>query len=298
MIIVRLKGGLGNQLFQYSAAYALAIQNKDKLKIDTSGFRFTSENRNTYRNFDLENFSISAEIAKPDEISKMRNPLGIISKLYRLTNQKLFKNYYVDWHPEIFNKKDNIYLEGYFQSEKYFSNCFDKLRKELILKPNLYQEIELEAKKIHSNPNSVSLHIRRGDYVENPKARRFHLVCNISYYKRAIATMQKKIPELHLYIFSDDPNWVRNHLSLTVPVTFISNGNSIENQLRPAQELVLMSKCNHHILSNSSFGWWGAYLNPSSTKIVLAPNIWNNGHIPQPNILPTGWIQISVYGNK
>jgi hypothetical protein len=298
LIIIRLNGGLGNQLFQYSAAYALAFQNKDHLKIDISGYLSFSEKKNTYRNFDLANFLISAEVARPDEIAKIKNPLGVLSKIYRLIRQKLFKAYYVDWHPEVVKKTGDIYLDGYFQSEKYFLNCFDKLRSELTLKSDLFQEIELAARDIQAKPNSVSLHIRRGDYVENPKASRYHLVCDIAYYKRAIAAMQEKIPKIHLYIFSDDPDWVKNHLPLSTPATFISNGKGAANTLKPAQELVLMSKCHHHILSNSSFSWWGAYLNSAPNKIVLAPSVWSKGPIPQPNILPTGWISISVYGNE
>jgi hypothetical protein len=298
LIIVRLNGGLGNQLFQYSAAYALALKNNDCLKIDISGYLSPSLQNQTYRNFDLVDFLITAEVARPDEIAKIKNPLPFFSNLNRLIRQKIFRAYYIDWHPKIFNLKGDIYLDGYFQSEKYFLECLDKLRNELSLKPDLYQKIESIAQRIHVNPNSVSLHIRRGDFVENPKASRYHHVCDISYYNDAIASMQKKIPELHLYIFSDDPDWVRNNLPLTIPTTFVSNGKGMANTLRPSQELVLMSKCHHHILSNSSYSWWGAYLNSSSTKIVLAPNIWNKGPIPQPNILPERWVSLSVYRNE
>ena len=106
--------------------------------------------------------------------------------------------------------------------------------------------------------------------------------------------MQQKFPSLHLFIFSDDPDWVKKNLSLGEYTTFISSSKGIKNSLRPSQELVLMSKCNHHIISNSSFSWWGAYLNQSASKTVLVPDIWNNGYIAQPNIAPEEWVRFPV----
>ena len=147
---------------------------------------------------------------------------------------------------------------------------------------------------IQSKPISVSLHIRRGDYADNPKVMQHHLVCDIAYYERAIAYMQKKFSNLHLFIFSDDLDWVKKNLSSADHATFVSSAKGSENSLRPSQELVLLSKCNHHILSNSSFSWWGAYLNQSVSKTVLVPNIWNNGYIAQPNIAPESWVRFPV----
>lgn len=294
MIIVKLNGGLGNQLFQYAAAYSLALKNKDYLKIDISGYSNSIIEKQIYRNFDLADFLISAEVASVEEVERAKNPLKLFSKFHRLIRQKVFKLYFVDWHPKILLKTGNIFLDGYFQSEKYFIDCVDNLMQELVLKPDLYSQIESLVETIISSPVSVSLHIRRGDYVENPKTSQHHLVCDIPYYVRAIELMRNKFPNLHLYIFSDDPDWVRSNLPLAVPATFVSKGKGIANSLRPSQEIVLMSKCHHHILSNSSFSWWGAYLNRSGKKVVLAPNVWNKGPIKQPNILPNGWISFPV----
>lgn len=294
MIVVRLNGGLGNQLFQYSAACSIALKNKDVLKIDISGYQAGNNQRQIYRNLDIADFSISAQRASPEEAKRAKNPWGYFSRGARLIRQKLFKNYYVDWHPEILNQDGDIYLDGYFQSEKYFIDRVDLILREFVLKEDLYQEIASTIGNIQSIPCSVSLHIRRGDYVEDPRARQYHLVCDIGYYKRAIAAMQEKFPNLHLFIFSDDPDWVRNNLYLFTEATFISSKKGLINPLKPSQELILMSKCKHHILSNSSFSWWGAYLNRSPEKVVLAPSVWNKGPIPQPNILPEDWISFPV----
>lgn len=294
MIIVRINGGLGNQLFQYAAGCSLAIKNNDILKIDISGYQSGKNQIQIYRNLDIADFSISAAIANSEEVQKTKNRWGYFSKVLRLFRQKVLKIYYVDWHPVILNQVGNIYLDGYFQSEKYFLGRVDRILEEFTLKADLYQEIEPIVKIIQTKPISVSMHIRRGDYAENPKTMQHHLVCDVGYYERAISYMQQKFPNLHLFIFSDDPDWVKQNLAYPFHSTFISSHKGLENPLKPSQELVLMSKCNHHILSNSSFSWWGAYLNQSTTKTVLVPNIWNNGYIAQPNIAPESWFRFPV----
>lgn len=293
MIIVRINGGLGNQLFQYAAACSLASKNNDILKIDVLGYQPSRNQKQIYRNLDITDFSISAAIATSEEVNKIKNRWGFLSKVLRLFRQKILKLYYVDWHPEILDQAGNIYLDGYFQSEKYFLGRVDQILGEFTLKPDLCNEIEPIVQLIQSKPISVSLHIRRGDYVENPKTMQYHLVCDIEYYERAIAYMQQKYSNLHLFIFSDDPDWVKKNLSVT-HATFISSDKGAENSLKPSQELVLMSKCDHHILSNSSFSWWGAYLNQSTCKTVLVPDIWNNGYISQLNIAPESWLRFPV----
>ncbi|MBU3580976.1 alpha-1,2-fucosyltransferase [Polynucleobacter sp. AP-Capit-er-40B-B4] len=294
MILVRLNGGLGNQMFQYATGFMLAFKNDDVLKLDISGYQNIENRRQIYRNLDIKDFTITAAIASPQEVSQAKNPLGSLSKILRLLEQKIFKRYYIDWHPEILKKVGNIYLDGYFQSEKYFIGNENLIRAEFSLKSDLYKNILPLIDDIKNKPVSVSLHVRRGDYVEDPRARRQHLVCDISYYERAVSEMQKKYPNLHLYIFSDDPQWVRNSLSFNADVTYISANENMRIDLKPSQEMVLMSKCDHHIISNSSFSWWGAYLNKAENKTILAPDIWNRGPVPQINILPEGWIKFPV----
>lgn len=294
MIIVRLNGGLGNQLFQYAAGRSLAIKNNDTLQLDVSGYHKQLSQKQIYRNLDITDFMITALEASSEDISRIKNPFGSVSKILRGIEQKIFSRYYVDWHPEVLNQSGDIYLDGYFQTEKYFQDHKEIILNELTLIPELSKDIQSYVNNIESKNCKISLHIRRGDYVENIRASKNHLVCDIGYYQRAIAYMKNKFPELHLFIFSDDPRWVRENLMTTVPLTFVSADKADRNALRPSQELTLMSKCNHHILSNSSFSWWGAYLNGSIDKVVLAPNVWNKGPIPQPNILPMGWTPFQV----
>ena len=294
MIIVRLNGGLGNQLFQYAAGRSLAIKNNDILQLDVSGYRNQLSPKQIYRNLDITDFRITAREADSETISRIKNPLGSVSKILRGIEQKIFSRYYVDWHPEVLNQSGDTYLDGYFQTERYFQDHKEVILNELTLIPELAKETQSYLNNIESKNCKISLHIRRGDYVEDARTSKSHLVCNINYYKRAIAYMEERFPDLHLFIFSDDPQWVRENLMTAVPLTFVSTDKADRNALRPSQELKLMSKCSHHILSNSSFSWWGAYLNRSTDKVVLAPNVWNKGPIPQPNILPMGWIPFQV----
>jgi len=297
LIIVRLNGGLGNQLFQYAAGKALAIKNNDVLKIDVTGYDQAANQKQIFRNLDIADFLISAPQASINEVLSLKYPLGPISKISKIINQKLFSRYYVDWHPELLQKKGGIYLDGYFQTEKYFVEHKEAIFKEFTLQPGLAQEIQSNIAEIEAKKTSISLHIRRGDYADDPKTSKLHLVCDISYYERAISYMLERFPGLHLFVFSDDPDWVREYVPISVPLTFVSTGKGDRNRFRPSQELVLMSKCQHHILSNSSFSWWGAYLNSSSGKVVLAPNVWNRGSSPQPSILPMDWIAFPVLRN-
>jgi DNA-binding Lrp family transcriptional regulator len=294
MVVVRLNGGLGNQLFQYAAGFALAKKNGDVLKLDIGNYLREKNSRDIYRNFDLEDFLITAELGSLNEVRDLKNPYGIFSSVKRLFEKKILKKFYIDWHPEVLKRKGSIYLEGYFQSENYFLEIRNEIFGQFRLKPELYFKITSYIEEIKQHPVSISLHVRRGDYAENPRTREFHLVCDISYYERAIAEMQKIYPDMHLYIFSDDTEWVIENLPINAPATYISN-KFLDKSLKPSQELVLMSHCDHHILSNSSFSWWAAYLNLNPNKKVVAPSKWFGPayeHFNTKDLLPKSWIKL------
>lgn len=292
MIIVRLNGGLGNQLFQYAAGFAVANGNGDEFKLDLSVFTKGCRLRQTVRKPDIMDLCLSAPIASSEDIDRIRNPFGVGSELVRLVQQKGFKRYYPDWHPEIMNQKGDIYLDGYFQCERYFMHCLEHLRDEYQLVSDKVAGITSMEDRIALLRNPVSLHVRRGDYVRHPE----HEICTTGYFKLALSAMRDKVGSHDLVVFSDDPSWVREHLELGSDAIFVSEYKRPDgNRLTPAQELVLMSKCHHHIISNSTFSWWGAYLNRRKDKVVLAPAIWNRSRLyPHKNILPASWQRIPV----
>jgi hypothetical protein len=292
LIIVRLNGGLGNQLFQYAAGFSLARITGTDLKLDLSVFSTSSSLRQTFRNPDILDYCISARIATAEEVGRLRNPLGSLSEIWRLFLQKGCKRYYPDWHPEVMNMKGDVYLDGYFQCEKYFSGCLEGLVNEFSLRPDKVVDILPMSERILRMQNSVSLHVRRGDYIRNPQ----HEICTVDYFQVALSTVAAEVGQHQAVVFSDDVAWVRANLDLDPDALLVSDERKPDGtNFTPAEELTLMSKCRHHIISNSTFSWWGAYLNMNPRKIVIAPSVWNRSRIyPHKNILPVSWQRIAV----
>lgn len=214
MIIIKLKGGLGNQLFQYAFGRLLSIQRNDMLLLDTTSF---GEENDTYRLYGLNPFSIRAKIASETDIKKAKYPLGLLSKLVRFFNLKILRKFHIGWDESVLKTEDK-YIEGYWQSYKYPELIRNELLEEIkLLKPieNMYSEI-LEKMK---STDSVSLHVRRGDYVSDPRTSRVHNICDLDYYARAISIISNKTKKPNFFLFSDDIEWVKNNLKISFPVS-------------------------------------------------------------------------------
>lgn len=289
-------GGLGNQLFQYAAGFALAHKNKCELKIDLCSFANQSGRPDTVRDADILQFRIGSSVVSHQEANAHRNPYGVVSRAMRFLRQKVFKQYYSDWHPEILRLKGDVYLEGYFQCEKYFEEFNQLLSHELCLLSNLEKGLVDLQCRLAKLRNSVSLHVRRGDYVSDPKISALHNICTKTYYQNAISEMSRRVGEFDLVVFSDDVSWVRENLDLVGEVWFLSGEKTVNGAILSApQELTLMSHCKHHIISNSTFSWWGAYLNPCMDKVVIAPALWNRSAVDHhKNILPETWLRVPI----
>lgn len=288
MIIVKLKGGLGNQVFQYAAGLAVASRRDQKLKIDTTGYDDPRViNSDIPRKYGLFAFNISGSIATAEEVRKARNPFGIFSKALRFFSQKFLRRYYLDYHPEFF-KKNHKYVEGFFQSEKNFASVKEKVIREFTLKKEFESDVFLAEKNKVYKIKSVSVHIRRGDYVNDKVTNDYWGTCSKEYYKEAIDLIRSKIEAPIFCFFSDDIEWVKKEFGEQPDFKYISNSS-----LKDYEELMLMSLCAHNITANSSFSWWGAYLNQNPSKIIIAPKKWvirNYGL--HPNIIPLSWIRI------
>lgn len=289
MIIVKLSGGLGNQMFQYSFALNLATKNSEKLKIDATVYKNNCNGSNdTPRGFDLDKFNISSPLANSNEIKKIKYPLGLFSKVNRFLQQKILRTYHLDVYSLNNKLKKDTYLDGYFQSEKNFTENSSLVRKEFSIKKEFLSEHVQEISTKINQCESISIHIRRGDYAQDEKTNKYHGLCSLSYYEGAISLITSKVKNPHFFIFSDDLEWVKKNLPINHPHTFVSDGVLI-----PQQEMYLMSKCKHNIIANSTFSWWGAWLNENPDKIVIAPKKWVNIEPnPHPNIIPETWITI------
>jgi Glycosyl transferase family 11 len=298
MIITRIQGGLGNQMFQYACGLSIASAKGVPLKLDIARHEIKS------RPFQLNDFNISTAIATPSDflradIPSMEQTLlaRIVRKIIRyvdrrrpMTARRLVFESRVTFIPELFNVRDNCLLIGNWQSEKYFTSIADAIRKEFTLKNGFGAEAERFVRMIAEETRGVpvSLHIRRGDVVAVERFANFHGSPDISYYRDAVALMRKKVGNAVFYIFSDDVPWVREQLLAELQPAVIVSSPAIKD----AEDIVLMSRCHHHIVAHSSFSWWGAWLNPRTDKVVIGPKRWYKQDIDTSDLTPPSWIRI------
>lgn len=286
-IIVNLKGGLGNQLFQYALGRKLAITSGSELKLDISGLDRANKVGDIYRPFALDAFSIKTPIATAEEIEKQKYPYGILSKLERRFRFKVLRQQHIGWEPGFLKKTGNMYLDGYFQSPKYFDDIREELLEELTPTKPFGQAAAKALGQIESC-ESVSIHIRRGDYISNAKVKASYGTCSLDYYRRATEEIKERVADPRWFVFSDDIAWAKSHLTLSGEIGYVS-GDGITD----AEELMLMAACKHNIIANSSFSWWGAWLNRNPSKVVVAPTPWfDTGKDYHRDLIPTVWLRI------
>ncbi len=283
MIITRLGGGLGNQMFQYTIGRALALKNNDVLKLDIS--TYTPEYP---RQYGLKHFNIDEHFATPEESRKLRLPYGFFSRVIRSFRARVLRQFYVGYHPEVMERKGDVFLEGFWKNEKYFLDIEQVIRKDFTLKNPLSAMSRAFKEKIQAERISVSLHVRRGDYVNDEKTGIYHGVCSPEYYRKAIEKIKEKCPAFILFVFSDDILWVKENMKFDIPAVYVSH-----KDIPDYEELVLMSLCSHNIIANSTFSWWGAWLNANPEKIIIAPYRWlaktGDDHYKE---VPDSWIKI------
>lgn len=280
MIVVKLKGGLGNQMFQYAFGRSLALRRGVVLRLDINQFENAVPGE-TPRTFKLDRFNIQAEI-----VSGVKDKKEIVWRLINKLGQLMCKDFHLRFHP-IFLKIKFDYFIGFFQSFKYFMDSADELRRDFKLKEPLSTEAAAVLKQIRTG-QSVSIHIRRGDYVSNQINYKGFGVCSLDYYQGAISMIKEKMAEPHFFIFSDDIEWTKKNLKIDGPAVYISSYNFEETV-----ELKLMSQCKHNIIANSSFSWWGAWLNENPQKIVIAPQKWTNiSKFDTIDLIPIEWIKL------
>ncbi len=273
MICTRLEGGLGNQLFQYAAGKALAVLHNTDLIFDTGAFENTSR-RVTPRHFELGHFSVTGRKAHKDEIQLIPVVRYAPWIFHWLSSWNLHQEKSQNFDHSFFSAPNHTYLSGYWQSHRYIANVAEEVFQELRNTQPLSQRNEELSKEI-AESNSVALHVRRGDYVTLSTAAKYHGALPLDYSIRALGSLQGLLDRPRIYVFSDDPEWCAAHLPLGSTETIFIAHNCGENSW---QDLVLMSLCHHHIIANSSFSWWGAWLADqrwgNAGRIVFAPERW------------------------
>ena len=272
MVIVEFSGGLGNQMFQYALYLKLKELRKD-VKCDTSLYDFND----SIRSFELTKaFAIVPDTISRKEGADIRG-YGPDDSILDKVRHKVFKsriNTYRDdidsFQPEIF-EMDNVMLSGYWQNPGYFDDIRETVGE-------AYSFINISDKNIvlgkeMKNSNSVSIHIRRSDYLSFENEAIYGKICTVDYYKNAVSLVKEKVDDPVFYVFSDDPVWARENICESDVIMI--EGNEGDSSY---QDMFLMSQCRHHIIANSSFSWWGAYLGRNDKGITICPFRWFNNH--------------------
>lgn len=290
MIISRITSGLGNQLFQYAVARHLALKNKTALYLDLSYYKYKYDT-DTPRAFKLGHFSVPYRILQ-------QSPVEYLSKATKLLPNRSLPPFFLFLKEKHFHFDEQvpatrgqcITLDGFWQSEAYFRENADTIRRELMLTGAPSPEFEAYQQQIGEASMPVSVHVRRGDYVNHPEFSQTFGFVGLEYYKEAIRQVTNLLESPQFYVFSDDQAWVRQNLPLPGSTVFVQNTGPDSD----VADLVLMSRCRHHIIANSSFSWWGAWLNPNSDKAVITPKNWykNKPDWNTKDLLPSTWLAL------
>lgn len=293
-LVVKINGGLGNQLFQYAAGRTLADQLGTELHLDLSFFDLPP-GRHTARPFELDRFHTRYWRATPEQLNSYtalreytwtRRTARLFPWLFsrqRFGEKQLFK-----FDPEVARIRKSTYLDGHWQSERYFADHAEAIRSDLRFR-DAPSERNRELLRSMKGMVPVSLHVRRGDYVTSTDANATHGTCGIEYYVDAMQRVLSLAPESVFHVFSDDMDWARANLPRLAPMVFVDHNSGTDDHF----DLLLMSACKHHIIANSSFSWWGAWLNPNPEKLVIAPVRWfRDPAIDTSDLIPAEWTRL------
>ena len=290
ILIVKFNGGLGNQMFEWAFARAIEKRTGISTFMDMTFFK-----KRYARPYELDVFSMNV---KKNQGFWTNLKLDLIWRFRRSLNGKKFLGTFIYEEPHfefddnVFNVDSNTYIYGFFQSEKYFKDVEKELREDFKFKPMPDKQNQAMINKINST-NAISLHIRRGDYVQKKRFQEIYSTCSLDYYKRGVEYIVKNLSGSDgiptLFIFSDDKYWVKENLNLPYECVFVDNNSGAKSY----EDLRLMSLCKHNIIANSSFSWWGAWLNSNPGKIVIAPEKWfNDEKVVQTDVIPSDWVRL------
>lgn len=292
MIIVRLMGGLGNQLFQYAAARRLALERGAKLVLDLGWFEYEAAHYATPRSYELRRLELPAGVISLPPATVARLEKGLAARVGRWPARRIRVPVLrqdprsADIDPRILDAPATVLLVGYWQGERYFADRTETIRAEIKFadQSDAWQEM-LEAIR---SATSVAVHVRRGDYVTVERTNDVHGALPVEYYREAIDLVCERVEASRVFVFSDDPQWAADHLSLPLPTTDVS-----VTGWTAADELGLMTACRHHVIANSSFSWWGAWLAEHPEQVVVAPKAWfRDPTLNRNEIVPSRWLRI------
>lgn len=291
MIVTRLIGGLGNQMFQYAAGLGLASRLSAELVVDKTWLEGEGQHYTTPRQYELGPFCLEERFASPRLVERfLRRGEGGLSRLRARTKiapATVLRQQEPAFDTRFETLTGDVLLVGYWQSEKYFADCAEAIRAAFALKNEPSQRNRDLITQLNAT-NSLSLHVRRGDYASHEETGRFHGLMPVSYYREAVELVTEKAGRVEIFVFSDDIDWCKHELEIPGQTLHF-----VDHNTRGSEDMRLMSCCRHHILANSSFSWWGAWLNPDPEKIVVAPARWfQDLSLDTSDLLPESWLRV------
>ncbi|MDO8601754.1 MAG: alpha-1,2-fucosyltransferase [bacterium] len=295
MITVFLRGGIGNQMFQYALGLCLAKKNHTELVLDTVFLSDRTPRKNfSYRAYDLDVFKLTPRFTLLSKIARalpipafwLGLDLAGIKLRALLGVQKVVREKSDHFDSDVLSQRGNLLLFGRWQSAKYFADLAAQVREAFYFRLLPAGHAEALVQKIQST-NSISLHVRRGDFVAFKNVAQMMGETNLDYYQKATALIASRVKNPEFFIFSDDIAWCKEHIKLSYPTTFV------KPSAIAAVDLQLMSLCKHQITANSTFSWWGAWLNQNPDKMVVTPERWYaDSRGVEADLIPEGWIKL------
>ncbi len=309
MIITQLNGGLGNQMFQYAAGLALAEQRRTALKLDVSWFREYAEFE-AHNRYALSCFNLIEQFATAEEVERLRGAALTRTERWSvgLARALRFNRYaghmtqrgtehiakQFTFYPEFFALPNDTHLAGYWQSERFFAPVANLLRLHFSFRYPPQPAVAAMAERICQAGPSAAVHFRRGDYQRNATFAQHIGVVDLAYYHRAVALLREAHPGITFFIFSDDIDTIEREFQPGGEHVFVR----ATQPWHAYDKIRLMSLCQHAVISNSTFAWWAAWLNPSPTKLIVAPDPWFASSVHDcSQVVPDGWRRIPAHGN-
>lgn len=293
MLIIKLQGGLGNQMFQFAFASILAQKNKTKVVIEGSIFeRLEKTPGFTPRKFELSIFDNQYDWVSESDVIEFHHlsKINKVRKKIGLNYPKIYNEPSLAFQSDALSIKSPVYLKGYFQSYRYLVGYEGLIRKLFSFPVDTLDEINKEVLLKTKSTNSIAIHIRRGDYVSDKMTAEYHGSCGLDYYLEAIKLLASKNNNFTLVFFSDDSDWVKDQFrDLPYSKIFIDHNKNEDSW----KDMFLMSSCSHNVIANSSFSWWAAWLNANPEKKIIAPKKWfKTKDLNTQIVLPEGWIKL------
>ncbi len=286
MIVVKLQGGLGNQMFQYAMGLAMSKLHESAFELDLDFLKdrsFKSDNF-TFREYDLDVFSLQVKIAERGEELKYTSP-SLWNKITSgFKTKHIYKEPFFQYDAKALLQQPDIYLDGYWQSPNYFKSVEQQLRSDFKFRYPIEKESQALCDKINAT-DSICVNIRRDDFLTNS----YHGVCGMNYFNPAVEHLKQQLNNPHLFVFTDDHQWCIDHFKSDIPMNIVGVEH---NGIKYSNKLQLMTNCKHFIIPNSTFAWWAVWLSNKKDSLVIAPKKWfADPSIDTTDLIPKHWLR-------